>query len=96
MKVSADDTGGGSCILNIISQNRIIHTFQFLNETDFMNWKFALRKEIHNARQWKVACLDLMHIQECKKSRLSIPSTASFYDQIDIGDEPCKFFTFQS
>ncbi|XP_066911286.1 rhotekin-2-like isoform X1 [Clytia hemisphaerica] len=59
-------------------------TLIFDSSTDCFEWKNAIRRQINNILSWKYAFEEQMYIAEMKKNRLSIPSTASFYDQIKI------------
>lgn len=69
----------------------IIATLKFSNSSDCFDWKCAIRKQMNNIISWKNAFNDQMHIEEMKRNRLSIPSTASFYDQIKIEEVTSKF-----
>jgi len=62
----------------------VVATLIFNSSSDCFDWKHAIRRQIQNVISWKNAFTEQMHIAETKKNRLSIPSKASFYDQIKI------------
>lgn len=74
-------------IINIISTNgTTLHSLKFEGNTACLKWKYAVKQAVTNFSAWKQACNEIMYIQEVKKRRLSIPTTASFYDQIKTSD----------
>ena len=72
----------------------VVATLIFNSSSDCFDWKHAIRRQIQNVISWKQAFSEQMHIAETKKNRLSIPSTASFYDQIKIEEITSKRFFF--
>jgi len=66
------------------SDNTIVQEFKYKSADDVAKWKRSFSKTLRNIEAWKYACEVLMHIEEVKIHRLSIPSKASFYDQIQI------------
>lgn len=84
-------------IINIISTNgTTLHSLKFEGNTACLKWKYAVKQAVTNFSAWKQACNEIMYIQEVKKRRLSIPTTASFYDQIKTSDITSKFVSFLS
>ena len=73
----------------------VLHTLKLSNPIDCLKWKFALRSAVINLRAWKNACMEQMYIEETKRDRLSIPSKASFYDQIKIEEVTSRLFYAQ-
>ena len=85
MKITQVQHSEVSSIKLLCRENEsVIATFTFDSSLECYDWKLALRKQIANVVSWKHAFKEKMHIEETKKSRLSVPSTASFYDQIQI------------
>ena len=90
MEVFIPDGGGSETRVHIscASDPSLHHALLLLSSEEAILWKNQLRREVRNLRMWKNACLQLMHIEENRKARISTPSNASFYEQINIGDEP--------
>ena len=73
-------------------------TLTFDSSSECYEWKLDIKRQVANVISWKNAFTEQMRIEETKKNRLSIPSKASFYDQIHIEEITSKIsfskFTF--
>ena len=76
--------------VKLLIDDSVVATLTFQSSLDCYEWKTGIRHQINNILSWKLAFEEEMYIEETKKNRLSIPSTASFYDQIKIEEITSK------